>query len=110
MSDYLPAPRSLFGGALASREDKAAGKHLATIQSGAFLQRAEDEAQLALGTAKMHDVSVATHHAFSEGEGMVNDFRSRVGEDPFLAKALAPFLERGLRGVGRQLDRLDEGW
>jgi hypothetical protein len=110
MSSNLSAPRSLFGGALASREDKAAGKQFATIRHGAFLERTEDEAQLYLALAKMHDIGIATRHSFEEGEDMVADFRRRVGDDPLVAKALSPFLEDGLQDLNRVRRRLSQGF
>jgi hypothetical protein len=106
MSDYLPAPLSLFGGALASREDKAAGKHLATIQSGAFLERAQDEARRNLTMARMTDLGMATRHAMGEGSEIVGELASRVENDPFGAKALSGIAEDGINGLRHELRRL----
>lgn len=106
MSDYLPAPRSLFGGALASREDKAASKHLATIQSGAFLERAQDEARRNLTLARITDLGMATRHALSEGDEIVSDLASRIDNQPFGAKALSGIAEDGINGLRHELRRL----
>ena len=106
MSDYLPTPRSLFGGALASREDKAAGKHLATIQSGAFVERAQDEARRNLTMARMTDLGMATRHAMGEGSEIVGELASRVENDPFSAKALSGIAEDGINGLRHELRRL----
>ena len=53
--------------------DRAQGKQLATIQGGAFLERAQDEARRNLVVAKMSDVGIATHHALEEGDEIVRD-------------------------------------
>jgi hypothetical protein len=98
-SRNLPARRSSFG---------ATGKQLATIQTGAFLERAEDEAQRNLTLAKMSDIGTATRHALEEGEGIAADLMSRVQDNPFAAKALIPIAEDGARGLRRQLRRLSE--
>ncbi len=104
-------PARHSSGLLSARKgDRAAGKHLATIRNGAFLERAEDEAQLYLATAKMHDIGIATRHAFDEGEDIVNDYRRRVGDDPLAAKALAPLLEGGLHDLDRVRRDLTRGF
>lgn len=104
MPNNLPAPRSLFDSLSTDR------KNLATIQNGAFLERTEDEAQLYLTLGKMHDIGIATRHAFDEGGDIVADYRRRVGEDPLVAKALAPFLEGGLEDLDRVRSRLGRGF
>jgi hypothetical protein len=106
MSDYLPARRSLFGGVLASREDKAAGKQLATIQSGAFLERAQDEARRNLTLARMTDLGMATRHALEEGDEIVSDLAGRIENQPFGAKALSGIAEDGINGLRHELRRL----
>lgn len=110
MSNLISAPRSLFGGVLASREDKAAGKALSTVRTGAFLERAEDEAQLQLTLAKMHDIGEATHHAFEEGDLIVADLVSRTERNPYAAKALEGLAEEGIYGLRRKLRRLSGGF
>ena len=57
MSNLTPARRSPFG---ALSTDRAAGKQFATIQAGAFLERAEDEALRNLVVAKLADIGIAT--------------------------------------------------
>jgi hypothetical protein len=105
MSNLIPARRSSFG---ALSTDRAAGKQLATIQTGAFLERTEDEAQRNLTLAKMSDIGTATRHALEEGEGIAADLMSRIQDNPFAAKALIPIAEDGARGLRRQLRRLSE--
>jgi hypothetical protein len=106
MSDYLPAPYSLFGGAIASRKDKAAGKHLATIQSGAFLERAQDETRRNLTLARMTDLGMATRHALEEGDEIVSDLAACIENQPFGAKALSGIAEDGINGLRHELRRL----
>jgi hypothetical protein len=106
MSDFLPANRSRFGGVLATREDKAAGKHLATIQCGAFLERAQDEARRNLTLARMTDLGMATRHAMDEGGEIIGDLASRIESDPFGAKALSGIAEDGINGLRHELRRL----
>jgi hypothetical protein len=98
MSNLIPARRT----------DGALGKQLATIQTGAFLERAEDEARRSLALAKMSDIGTATRHALEEGDGIAQDLLSRVQDNPFAAKALIPIAEDGARGLRRQLRRLSE--
>jgi hypothetical protein len=109
MSDFHPARRSRFGGVLATREDKAAGKHLATIHSDAFLERARDEALRNLVLAKMGDVGMATHHALEEGDEIVRDVVRRVQNNEFGAQALVGLGEEGVRALKHELRRLTEG-
>jgi hypothetical protein len=106
MSDYLPATRSLFGGVLASREDKAAGKHLAKIQTGAFLERAHDEGRRNLTLARMSDLGMATRHALEEGDEIVSDLAGRIDNQPFGATALSGIAEDGINALRHELRRL----
>lgn len=107
MSSNLPARRSMFG---SLSTDRARGKQLAALQEGAFMERAENETQLYLTLGKMSDVGIATRHAFAEGEDMVEDFRSRVGDDPLKAKVLGPILEDSVRDLRRVRRSLSEGF
>lgn len=109
MSDYLPARRSRFGGVLATREDKATGKELSAIQTGAFLERAHDEALRNLVIAKIDDIGMATHHALEEGDEIVRDLARRIQGSEFGAQALAGLGEEGVLGIKRVLRRLTEG-
>lgn len=107
-SNNLPARRSSLLGSLGA--DRATGKALATIQTGAFLERADDEARRTLTLAKMSDIGTATRHALEEGDGIVGDLMSRVENNPFAAKALGGIAEDGIRGLRRELRRLSEGY
>lgn len=109
MSSNLPVPRSLFGGVLASREDKAAGKALSAVQTGAFLERAQDEALRNLVVAKMTDVRLATHHALEEADEIVRDVVRRIQNNEFGAQAFAELGEEGFRALKHELRRLTEG-
>lgn len=109
MSSNLPARRSLVGGLLASREDKAAGKNLAAIQSGAFLERAQDEARRSLTLARMSDFGLATHHALDEADQIVRDVVRRSQANEFGAQAFAELGEEGFRALKHELRRLTEG-
>ncbi len=96
---------------LASRSaDRAIGRALATIQTGAFLARAEDEARRNLTLARMSDLGVATRHALDEGDGIVSDLTGRIENNAFGAKALSGIAEDGVRGLRRELRRLSEDW
>lgn len=106
MSNLVPR-RSLLG---ALSTDRATGRALSTIQTGAFLERAEDEAQRQLALSRMSDIGVATRHALDEGDGIVADLVSRVQSNPFAEKALSGIAEDGIRGLRRELRRLSEGW
>jgi chloramphenicol 3-O-phosphotransferase len=107
MSNIVPARHSTFG---ALSTDRAAGKQLATIQLGAFLERAEDEARRNLALAKMSDIGMATRHGLEEGEAIASDLLSRVENNPFAMKALSGIAEDGVRGIRRELRRLSEGF
>ncbi len=94
---------------LADRKaDRAAGRALATIQTEAFLERAEDQARRNLALARMSDLGVATCHALSEGDEIVSDLAARVENNAFGAKALSGIAEDGVRGLRRELRRLSE--
>lgn len=103
--NLVPARRSMLD---TLSPDRASGRQLATIQSGAFLQRAQDEARRNLSLAKMSDIGTATRHALEEGDGIAQDLMSRVQDNPFAAKALIPIAEDGARGLRRELRRLSE--
>jgi hypothetical protein len=107
MSSLIPARSSTFG---ALSTDKAAGKQLATIQLGAFIERAEHEARRNLTLARMADIGVATRHGLEEGEAIASDLLSRVENNPFALKALSGIAEDGVRGIRRELRRLSEGF
>ncbi|HEX3691961.1 MAG TPA: hypothetical protein VHU13_01350 [Solirubrobacteraceae bacterium] len=108
MSSNLPVRRSSLFGALSS--DRATGKALATVQTGAFLERAEDEARRNLSIAKISDIGMATRHALAEGDEIVHDLAGRLQGNEFGAVALGGIAEDGVRGVRRELRRLSEGW
>lgn len=110
MSGYLPARRSpLLGGVLASREDRAAGQALATIQTGAFLERASDEARRQLALGRISDIGAVTRHALDEGDAIVGDLVSRAEGNPLAAKALGGIAEEGVRALRSELRRLADG-
>ncbi|HEY2142378.1 MAG TPA: hypothetical protein VGG98_10010 [Solirubrobacteraceae bacterium] len=100
----LPARRSSLFGALST--DRAAGKQLGSIQNGAFLERAEDEARRTLTLARMTDLGMATRHAMDEGSEIISDLASRIENDPFGAKALSGIAEDGINGLRHELRRL----
>jgi hypothetical protein len=100
---------SLLGGVLASREDRATGQALATIQAGAFLERTSDEARCHLVVGRMADIGRATHHALDEGDAIVADLVSRAEGNPFAAKALSGIAEEGVRSLRNELRRLADG-
>lgn len=105
MSNNLPVRRSLTGGILASREDKAAGKALSTVRTGAFLERAQDEARCDLTMARMSDFGMATRHAMGEGCEIIDDLARRVESNP-LAQAVQGIAEDGVNGLRYELRRL----
>jgi len=102
----LPARRSLLG---ALSTDRAVGKQLASIQTGAFLERAEDETRRQLVESRMSDIGMATRHAFNEGDDIVADLVSRIERNPHSANALMGLAEDGVHGLRRELRRLSEG-
>jgi hypothetical protein len=107
MSGNLPARRSSLLGSLGA--DRATGKALVTIQTGAFLERAHDEALRNLVVAKLGDIGLATHHALEEGDEIVHDLARRIQNNEFGAQALAGLGEEGIRALRHQLRRLTEG-
>ncbi len=106
MSNNLPARRSLLG---SLSTDRATGKELSAVQTGAFLERAQDEALRNLVIAKLGDIGLATHHALEEGDEIVHDLARRIQNDSFGAQALAGLGEEGIRALRHQLRRLTEG-
>jgi chloramphenicol 3-O-phosphotransferase len=106
-SNNLPARRSSLFGSLST--DRATGKQLATIQTGAFLERAQDEALRNLVVAKMADIGLATHHALEEGDEIVRDVVRRLQQNEFGGQALASLGEEGIRALKAELRRLTEG-
>ena len=107
MPNNLPARRSSLLGTLSP--DRATGKELSAIQTGAFLERALDEALRNLVVAKLGDIGLATHHALEEGDEIVHDLARRIQNDAFGAQALAGLGEEGIRALRHQLRRLTEG-
>jgi chloramphenicol 3-O-phosphotransferase len=107
MSSNLPARRTSFLANLGT--DRATGKQLATIQTGAFLERAQDEALRSLVVAKMSDIGLATHHALEEGDEIVRDVVRRLQSNEFGGQALASLGEEGIRALKHELRRLTEG-
>jgi hypothetical protein len=107
MPNNLPARRSSLLGTLSP--DRATGKELSAIQTGAFLERAHDEALRNLVVAKLGDIGLATHHALEEGDEIVHDLARRIQNDAFGAQALAGLGEEGIRALRHQLRRLTEG-
>lgn len=106
MPNNLPARRSLFGGL---STDRATGKELSAVQTGAFLERAQDEALRNLVVAKLADIGIATHHALEEGDEIVHDLARRIQNNEFGAQALASIGEEGVRALKHELRRLTEG-
>lgn len=105
-SNNLPARRSILD---SFSTDRATGKALSTVQTGAFLERAQDEALRNLVIAKMTDVGMATHHALEEGDEIVRDVVRRIQANEFGAQALASLGEDGIRALRHELRRLTEG-
>jgi hypothetical protein len=103
-SNNLPARRSSLLGSLST--DRATGKHLATIQTGAFLERAQDEARRNLSLGRMADLGMATRYAMDEGGEIIGDLAGRIENDPFGAKALSGIAEDGINGLRHELRRL----
>lgn len=89
--------------------DSATGNAVATIQSDAFIQRAEDEARLSLSRARMTDTGEASRHALDEGDWIVQDLEGRIDRRPFALKALAPIAEDGIHALRRELRDLTGG-
>jgi hypothetical protein len=108
MSDYLPAPRPLFLGVRSS--DRATGRALAAVQTGALVERSRDVARRDLSLGRMGDLGLATHHALEEGDSIVRDLEQRVEGRPFALAALGPIAEKGIHGLGRMMDDLDGGF
>lgn len=104
-SNNLPARRSMLG---SLSTDRATGKQLATIQTGAFLERAQDEALRNLVVAKLSDIGLTTRHALEEGDEIAHDLARRIQNDAFGAQALAGLGEEGIRALRHQLRRLTE--
>jgi hypothetical protein len=104
-SNNLPARRSLLG-SLSS--DRATGKELSAVQTGAFLERAHDEALRNLVVAKLGDIGIATHHALEEGDEIVRDVVRRIQNNEFGAQALASLGEEGVRALKHEMRRLTE--
>jgi hypothetical protein len=107
MSDLVSTRRSSALGRFGL--DRTAGNALTTIQTGALLERAEDEAHRTLTLARMSDFGAATHHALDEGDGIVRDLVARVEANPLGANALEGIAEDGIRGLRRELRDLTEG-
>ena len=89
--------------------DRVTGRQLATIQTGSFLERAQDEALRNLVVAKMTDIGLATHHALEEGDEIVRDVVRRLQNNEFGGQALASLGEEGIRALKHELRRLTEG-
>lgn len=104
MSNLIPARRSSFG---ALSADRAAGKQLATVQTGAFIERAEDEALRNLVMAKMSDLGMATRHGLDEADAIIHDLASRIqNNEGFGAQVLVGISEEGALALKRELRRL----
>jgi len=103
MPSNLPVRRSSLFGSLST--DRAAGKALSATQTGAFLERTEDEARRNLTLARMTDLGMATRHAMDEGGEIISDLAGRMEHDPF-AKALSGIAEDGINGLRHELRRL----
>ncbi len=107
MANIIPARHSSF---LARRGlDRATGSALADLQTGTFLERAEDEALRSLTTARISDLGLATHHALDEADGIIRDLAGRVESNPVGVTALGGIAEEGVLGVRRELRRLAQG-
>jgi hypothetical protein len=107
MSNLIPARRSSLLGGLSP--GRTAGKNLAAIQSGAFLERAKDEARRNLTLARMSDFGLATHHALDEADEIVRDVVRRIQNNEFGAQAFAELGEEGVRALRHEQRRLTEG-
>lgn len=106
MSNIVPARRSILG---ALSTDRATGKELSTVQTGAFVERAQDEARRNLTLARMSDFGLATHHALDEADEIVRDVVRRIQNNEFGAQAFAELGEEGYRALKHELRRLTEG-
>jgi hypothetical protein len=107
-SNNLPARRSSLFGSLST--DRATGKQLATIQTGAFMERAQDEALRNLVMAKMSDFSMATRHGMDEAEAIIRDLARRMqNSDGFGDQILVGLSEEGALALKRELRRLSGG-
>jgi hypothetical protein len=102
-----PALRSSRFGALST--DRATGKAFATLQSGAFLERANDEALRELVVARISDIGIATRHGLEEGHEIVRELVARIEADPMAAKALGGIAEVGVHSIEHELRRLVQG-
>ncbi len=96
MSNIVPARRSILG---ALSTDRATGKELSTVQTGAFVERAQDEARRNLTLARMSDFGLATHHALDEADEIVRDVVRRIQNNEFGAQAFAELGEEGYRAL-----------
>jgi hypothetical protein len=103
MPNNLPVRRSILGA------DRATGKELSTVQTGAFVERAKDEARRNLTLARMSDFGLATHHALDEADEIVRDVVRRSQNNEFGAQAFAELGEEGFRALKHELRRLTEG-
>jgi chloramphenicol 3-O-phosphotransferase len=106
MPSNLPARRSILG---ALSTDRATGKELSTVQAGAFVERAQDEARRNLTLARMSDFGLATHHALDEADEIVRDVVRRIQANEFGAQAFTELGEEGFRALKHELRRLTEG-
>jgi hypothetical protein len=108
MSSNLPARRPSLFGSLST--DRAAGKQLATVQTDAFLERAQDEALRNLVMAKMSDLGMATRHGLDEADAIIHDLASRVqNNEGFGTQVLVGISEEGALALKHELRRLSGG-
>lgn len=106
MSNLTPARRSILD---SLSPDRATGKNLSAVQTGAFVERAKDEARRNLTLARMSDFGLATHHALDEADEIVRDVVRRTQANEFGAQAFAELGEEGFRALKHELRRLTEG-
>jgi hypothetical protein len=106
MSNLVRRPS--FLGVLSS--DRATGKALSAVQTGAFVERARDVARRDLTIGRLSDTGAAIHHALEEGDNVVRDLEQRVEGRPFALAALGPLAEKGMHDLGRILDDLSGGF
>ncbi len=109
-NNHLVPRASLLGGVLASREDKAAGTHLASLQTGALLQRAEAAIQRDLAMGKVSDIADVAEHALGEGGRVAGCLAAEIEKRPFAAQGLSQLAEQGFRDIARAQRHLGEGW
>lgn len=109
MSSNLPARNTpLLLGGVAAREKRAAGRQLASMQTGALLARAQDQTRCDLTLSRMSDIGIAVRSALAEGDMIAGDLAARIERNPIAANALSGIAEDGIRALRAEVQRLAE--